>query len=110
MLSRNPKFWQPVSNDIESETELSYTTVTWSICGQYVVTCNVSKYSLTDRFIGEQRENGHSLWMTRNRTESACFKAVEKRAREVKRGLKKARVARTKKEITINTFVKRGRR
>jgi hypothetical protein len=104
-------FWQTPDKDIQSETELSYTTVVWSKCGGYCVTCNVSKYQLPDRYIGEQRENGYSLWMTRNRTEAACRKAVEKRAREVKRGLKKSRVARTKKEIQIvSTIVKRGKR
>jgi hypothetical protein len=104
-------FWQSPDKDVQSETELSYTTVVLSKCGNYRVTCNVSKYQLSDRFIGEQRENGKAVWMCRNRTEPACRKAVEKRAREVKRGIKKARIARTKKEIQIvSTIVKRGRK
>lgn len=104
-------FWRPHTEDIQSETELSYTTVVLSKCGNYRVTCNVSKFELSDRYIGEQREDGKAIWMCRNRTEAACRKAVEKRAREVKRGLKKSRVARTKKEIQIvSTIVKRGRK
>lgn len=96
------EFWK---EDRYDETECSWRTVTESVCGAYYVTGCVSKLGKTDqysdRYIAEHRVEGNCVWFSRHRTERAAFKAVEKRKRAVKRGLKKPRVARTKREMII---------
>lgn len=99
---RNPDFWK---KDRYDETRCSYRTITESLCGRYYVTGITSKLGGTqaysDRYIAEHREEGFCLWFSRHRTERAAFAAAEKRARAVARGLKKKRVARTRRDIEI---------
>lgn len=99
--NRGP-FWK---EDKYDETLCSWRTVTESVCGAYYVTGCVSKLgssdAYSDRYIAEHRIEGQCCWFSRHRTESAAFKAVEKRVRAVRRGLKKPRVARTKSEMKI---------
>ena len=95
-------FWK---DDRYDETDCCWRTITESVCGAYYVTGCVSKLgeadAYSDRYIAEHRVEGRCVWFSRHRTESAAFKAVAKRVRAVKRGLKKSRVARTKSEMKI---------
>jgi hypothetical protein len=103
MLSPNRgPFWE---QDKFDETDCSFRTITKSVCGQYIVTGTASKLggvnSYSDRYVAEHRSERGVLWFSLHRSERAAFKAIEKRKRAVKRGLKKPRVARTKSEMKI---------
>lgn len=85
-------------------TDLTERTIKASECGKYFVTCCVYLTGLegySDRYIAEHRDEGKVLWFSRHRTERAAVKAVEKRARAVKRGLPKTRKRRTRKDLVI---------
>ena len=100
-INRGP-FWKA---DRYDESQCSWRTITESVCGAYYVTGCVNKLGgsdpYSDRYIAEHRVEGRCMWFSRHRTERAAFKAIEKRVRAVKRGLKKPRVARTKREMRI---------
>lgn len=86
-------------------TDWSERTILESVCGNYFVTCTVNllggEDAYSDRYIAEHRVDGKCLWFSRHRKESAAIKAAEKRARLVKRGLKKSRQRRTRTDLVI---------
>ena len=96
-IDRGP-FWK---KPIHAETELSWTTITISVCGQYKVTHQCSKLGLSDRAVAEQIVEGVVKWFAVHRKEKPAFAAVRRRIREIKRGLKKPRISRTKSEMKI---------
>lgn len=86
-------------------TDFTERTIQESQCGRYFITCCVYLTGLegySDRYIAEHRDyDGKVLWFSRHRKYSAALKAVEKRARAVKRGLPKTRKRRTRSDLTI---------
>lgn len=96
------EFWK---EDRYDENDCCWRTITESVCGAYYVTGSVSKLgevnAYSDRYIAEHRVEGQCCWFSRHRTERAAFAAVAKRVRAVKRGLKKARVSRTKRDMIL---------